>query len=1124
MRFITWIMAAKKNTLMLVIVTLLLGLFTIRFFTTAFPELTPEFSIKKAEVVTLSDDYARQFGLTPDQYQHVVTFEERTLAKYFLELNYGLDSLEENTDKGVRIWNWVVRYYIPGQEEEFKIRLDTTGKLVGFNHIIPESTHYDPQTNERSLNIARDFLNTHIKQHPIDLLELIESSKKEKEAHQVLSYTWQRRDLEWKDGKYRVQVNVIGNQVTRYGEYLDVPEAWTREFTKQRSENEIYQTVASALLVLMLIGIIVMFVLMMVRHEIHWHGFPFLWMIPVSIIFLVAGFSTLPQILENYPTQDSFGGYLTSESVTIVFSTIIDLLKFAIIAFIADAFWAKHFPHHTPIRSLLNGKGLATRESLRSIPLGFMFAVMTMAYVTAYYVIGKQFDIWTPSSFDSASVLTSYFPSIEALSVGISAAWQEEFLFRVLGISLIYRLTGSKWAAIIVSAVIWGFLHSNYIQMPGYARGIELTIEGIALGWIAVRFGILTTLLSHCLYNTWLGSLVAWQTGSSWHMSMAVIVSVWPVLLWLKGRWEYRRFGGYPDVQNLTSGSVPLKRQLIDIEGIIPFKTTIITPRTWQIILLVILSSFIISPLLPDKPLDNPVTVTINRGQAIESANKIFERETELDPGDFRQIAKYTANIVNIDKDYLLEHADLESISRHIRESLYDSYWKVHYFQEEQRNIYTVYLHSDGSFYLLNRSVAETTPGAQLDHDQAIKLAAVGLRKLVNLTPAQYRYINHKVTQRKARRDYQITFESTEWHIGESKLRWTIFLLGDKLNGLQKQVKIPEEYTRSKTARSWMKAFEDVIAYAGLIVLGIGILMLNGVLIVQHHVPWRSCLKLAFIMPAINILSQFNQAPLFFQNYQTTQSILNYTSIEMANLLIDLVWKYVYGLALFAVLTGLIRWLSKTSASKALLGKNIYFMSSNFSKGVLLGLFGASLIWAFDQISIYSSLLSGGKDLLSYSNVAIDGFSPAINSVLDTLDSSLGLGLLHGIFAIVFVLLWKQHRGILVLLLAIMLVHANINPDLNSTQEIIHSIIFTTAKYVLLAWLYLRLFRFNAFAYFFLYYFIGMLDNAFILTERAWPAYSLDIIALWLFVAAPFLISITGMIIRRNRMKTDYAI
>ena len=82
------------------------------------------------------------------------------------------------------------------------------------------------------------------------------------------------------------------------------------------------------------------------------------------------------------------------------------------------------------------------------------------------------------------------------MAIGVLAATNEEFTFRLFAIPFMQKLTGSRMLAVILPR-FWSFLHSNYPQEPGYIRGIEIGIMGIVAGLVMLRWGIVATLIWH---------------------------------------------------------------------------------------------------------------------------------------------------------------------------------------------------------------------------------------------------------------------------------------------------------------------------------------------------------------------------------------------------------------------------------------------------------------------------------------------------------------------------------------------------------------------------------------------------------------------------------------------------
>ncbi len=90
-------------------------------------------------------------------------------------------------------------------------------------------------------------------------------------------------------------------------------------------------------------------------------------------------------------------------------------------------------------------------------------------------------------------------------------------------LALVQRFVGRFWLANLLQAAAWGFMHSNYPQQPAYARGIELTLEGMFSGWLLQRFGLLACFSSHYLFDAVCVVLPLWSAPSLYHKISAVL-------------------------------------------------------------------------------------------------------------------------------------------------------------------------------------------------------------------------------------------------------------------------------------------------------------------------------------------------------------------------------------------------------------------------------------------------------------------------------------------------------------------------------------------------------------------------------------------------------------------------
>ena len=169
---------------------------------------------------------------------------------------------------------------------------------------------------------------------------------------------------------------------------------------------------------------------------------------------------------------------------------------------------------------------LTKRASITKYPRQFMFTVIIMGVATSYAImlimgLLQKAELlpqsWVDSQNAAYSDVYSASPFMQFLSVGFVAPLVEEILFRgcILGA---LKKEMHPWAAIVISAVIFGVAHGTPLAMI-YATGL-----GILMGWITVRFNsIVPALYFHMAYNC----SVAYSGG----VSLSIAVLSIPILI-----------------------------------------------------------------------------------------------------------------------------------------------------------------------------------------------------------------------------------------------------------------------------------------------------------------------------------------------------------------------------------------------------------------------------------------------------------------------------------------------------------------------------------------------------------------------------------------------------------------
>src|SRR3954451_12867445 len=243
--------------------------FSVRNFYRAFPEASIDFKISRDEAQTLAARFLAGQGYRLEGYRQAAQFAYDDEAKTFLEREAGLERANRIMGSRVRLWKWGYRWFRPLQKEEYSVAITPRGELAGFEHELPEDAARPAATAEEARALAEDFLRARMRRDPASL-DFVEASDAVRPHRTDRTFTWKERDFELHEATYRIEVAVLGNEVGAYREYLKVPEQWSRDYRKLRSKNEAAQMVDTVASLLLLIGMMVVIVMRVRRHDVPW--------------------------------------------------------------------------------------------------------------------------------------------------------------------------------------------------------------------------------------------------------------------------------------------------------------------------------------------------------------------------------------------------------------------------------------------------------------------------------------------------------------------------------------------------------------------------------------------------------------------------------------------------------------------------------------------------------------------------------------------------------------------------------------------------------------------------------------------------------------------------------------
>ncbi len=194
-----------------------------------------------------ADEILGQRGLQPNTYIRSTLLVNVTdpVTNEFLRERVGVARLNEILATQVPGALWRVRYFRDSQPEEFAVVLKPDGSLHAVRHMVAEEAPGASVSKEEALARAEKFLREEKK---VDLAQwsLVDSNS-DKKPHRIdHTFTWQQNAP--LDGVYgatssspaakpnsadhafaRIELVVLGDEVTNYRRYIKIPDEWRRK-------------------------------------------------------------------------------------------------------------------------------------------------------------------------------------------------------------------------------------------------------------------------------------------------------------------------------------------------------------------------------------------------------------------------------------------------------------------------------------------------------------------------------------------------------------------------------------------------------------------------------------------------------------------------------------------------------------------------------------------------------------------------------------------------------------------------------------------------------------------------------------------------------------------------------
>jgi hypothetical protein len=898
-----------------------------KYYFQAFPEADIKFQVSREEALTRARDFVGGLGENVSGYESAVVFDLDENAKTYLERELGTTQTNRLMSSELHIWYWRVRFFKPQQEEEFQVRVSPAGQIVGYEHRVAEGRSGGALDRTPALAAATQFAGSKL---GVDLAQwdLLndEVSSQQRPARLDWSFAWERRNFRAKDAPYRLQVRLHGTDIGGSEEVLKIPEAWQRGFAKLRAQNNFLAT-AAILPYLVLLGAALWLSIALTRRgAANWRAAVKIGML-VTILLFCMSINEWPSLRAGYETNTSYAGFVLLELVKAVLFGLGSALTVTLVLPAADALYRVAQPDRLRLTEAFTWRGLRSKEFFCSTVVGLSLTSASLGFVVAFSLIGKKFGVWAPQDISYTDSVSTLFPWISGVAIGLLASTNEEFTFRLFAIPFVERLTGSRWLAVIIPAFCWSFLHANYPQEPPYIRGLEVGTLGIVTGLVMLRWGILATLIWHYTFDASQVGLLLIRSHSWYFKISGIVVAAAAVAPLLFSAISYARRGGFEPHADLLNSAEPAPDVRFrssageSMETVQGRRYVALAPAVLGILGLLTVCGVVAAVRLKPVNIGDYLQMSIDARGARAKADDAL-RSRDVNPNVYRHSVVFVDNTDPLVNEYLRERIGVARLNEIYASEVPGALWRVRYFRDSEKEEYAVILKPDGSVHSVWHVLPEDTPGAQLSKDAAVKLAEKYLVDVKHWDLEKWKLVDSEADQLPHRVDHTLVWEeqtpldrapggpgsvaATE----HAHARVRVIVAGDQIARYQTFIKIPEDWTRGRQARDlpWLAAaFGIPLLLCGALAMAMLTIFLRSLKSqAATSVPWRRVAAWsAWVLPCLlAMLALGNRVALFLQEYKTAESFRLKAIEQIIGLTIGLAFYFaaitvVFGFAWF---------------------------------------------------------------------------------------------------------------------------------------------------------------------------------------------------------------------------------
>ncbi|MDP9179173.1 MAG: CPBP family intramembrane metalloprotease, partial [Gemmatimonadota bacterium] len=769
---------------------------------------------------------------------------------------------------------------------EARVRFAPDGRIVGFSRTFAEADRRPEISADSGRVLAEHVLATWVNERMARWKFVASSYETKKTSGRIdRSYTFERADRKLSGAPIRVEVAIAGDTPSRVRPFVEIPESFRRRYGEMRSANDFLALLAGVGILAIAIAGIVFLNRTARARQVRWHPALVAGGVVGALIF-AAGLNELPGSWYGYDTATSpaaFQAAIVMGAIAIgAFTTL--MVGFTLAA--AEAATRQAFPQHLDWWQLWRFRG--TREVAARVAGGYATACFAFGYVTLFYLATRTLlGWWVPSALlDDPNQIASPMPWISGIAASLSAGVWEEALFRALPLSLfslwVGQRAGRRWwmtGAVVLTAIVFGFAHSNYPSWPPYSRGVEIFLDACLWAVLFLSFGLLVTVVAHFVYDVVLFGLFATSGTAIEYRISAAIIGLALLSPAIAVAWQWVRQRGFvaaPDEARFGAWTPIVEEETAVAPA--PLKEHALTTLAKRLAMVAVIIGVIVAIARPPQPTLGP-QFTAERARVVRTADSVLQARG-VDPAGWRKLTHTGTDTLAAWPRFLREYKLIPRAQELAATYEPPASWVVRYVHsdgatvEQRTEEWRVRVWPDGRPLDVRHIIADSARRIAADPADVRRIALAALAR-EGVSTATLQETEFKETARPSRKDVTVTYTDTAVKLpAGAAAKASVQVAGDEPLVAQRRMELPEAFLRAdrqrQTNRTIIGGLFGLLLMGGIFTGAIAVTRRRAV-IEDGILDRRKTLMLVGAVTALSLVEGLNGLPSTLSSYDTSE-------------------------------------------------------------------------------------------------------------------------------------------------------------------------------------------------------------------------------------------------------------